>query len=131
MNPAETDFLLGLFTPTSMSYRSEVVQQGIEDKEPSLPQMIGKAIDILSKNENGFFLFVENDKIDSAHHSTFTRIALDEAAQLSKAVEMARERLSDEDTLIIVSSDHSHTLSYAGYPVSMPIIYFHFSMFLV
>ena len=119
MIAADTDSLLGLFAGDSMTYRSEVLEQGIEDQQPSLSQMLDKAIDILSKNENGFFLFVENDKIDSAHHGTYTRIALHETAELSKAVELARNRLSDDDTLIIVSSDHSHTLSYAGYPVSM------------
>lgn len=40
-------------------------------KEPSLPEMTQKAIEILSKNqEKGFFLMVEGSNIDHGHHTT-------------------------------------------------------------
>jgi alkaline phosphatase len=37
--------------------------------EPSISEMVKKAIEILQKNENGFFLMVEGAKIDKAHHA--------------------------------------------------------------
>lgn len=115
---AETEFLLGLFESAEMKYHLDVVAENVTTPEPTLTQMTEKAIDILSKNEKGFFLFVESGRIDDAHHSGYARMALDETAELSKAVEMTRKKLSIEDTLIIVTSDHSHTLTYNGYPVN-------------
>lgn len=50
------------------------------------------------------------------HHDTRAWNALEETKQFSMAIERAREMLSEKDTLIVVSSDHSHTMSYAGYP---------------
>lgn len=83
--------------------------------------MVSKAIDILARNEAGFFLFVEGGRIDTAHHDTKAHYSLDETVELSKAIEMTRARLSEEDTLIVVTSDHSHTLSYSGYSVSLVV----------
>ncbi|XP_037051925.1 membrane-bound alkaline phosphatase-like [Bradysia coprophila] len=115
INPNEVDYLLGLFESSTMEYNRDVVESGNEDKEPTLAEMTEKAIDILSKNENGYVLFVEGQKIDSAHHSNYARLSLDETLEFAKAVELARNKVNEEDTLIVVTSDHSHTLSYNGY----------------
>ena len=53
---ANTDFLLGLFSYKRMQ---EEVDRRINNTEPSLAQMTEKAIQILSKNPKGFYLFVE------------------------------------------------------------------------
>ncbi|KAL5277614.1 hypothetical protein ACFFRR_002690 [Megaselia abdita] len=111
VNVDETDRLLGLFTNGHMKFHLEDKKQ----KQPTLAEMTQKAIEMLQKNENGFFLFVEGGKIDIAHHDTSAIYALDETAELSKAVELAKEMTNQEDTLIVVSSDHSHTMSFAGY----------------
>lgn len=84
--------------------------------QPTLAEMTKKAIDILKKEENGFFLFVEGGLIDAAHHKTIARLALDETVEFSKAVQQAVDMTSEDDTLIIVTSDHSHTMTMAGYP---------------
>lgn len=122
INATETDYLFGVFEYTDMRYNLEVLAEQIQDKEPTLSQMTEKAIDILSKNEEGFFLFVEGGKIDSAHHGTYARLALDETAELAKAVALARSKLSEDDTLIVVTADHSHTMTISGYPVRRIII---------
>ncbi len=106
-----------------MMYTREVTDNGYQDKEPTLSEMTEKAIDVLSKNENGYFLFVEGQKIDSAHHSNYARLALDETLEFSKAIELARSKVNEEDTLIVVTSDHSHTVSYNGYGVRMNAFY--------
>lgn len=100
-----------------MMYNQDVIDNGYQDKEPTLSEMTEKAIDVLSKNENGYFLFVENQKVDTAHHNTHARLALDETVEFSKAIELARKKVNEDDTLIIVTSDHSHTMSYSGYGV--------------
>lgn len=66
-----------------------------------------------------FLLFKKkiNYRIDHAHHSTQPHISLEETLEFDRAIALARRKLSDEDTLIVVSSDHSHTMTYAGYGV--------------
>ena len=42
-------------------------------------------------------------------------MALVETLMFSKAVETAVNATSEEDTLIVVTADHSHTLTMGGY----------------
>lgn len=44
-------------------------------------------------------------------------LALDETKEFSKAVETAKNMTDEDDTLIVVTSDHSHTMTYSGYSV--------------
>ncbi|KAH8418205.1 hypothetical protein KR222_000598 [Zaprionus bogoriensis] len=114
VNASETNRLLGLFSKSHMHYHLEQLADA-ENNEPTLEEMTQKAIEVLQTEEQGYFLFVEGGKIDISHHDTMARIALDETAELSKAVRRAREMTSEEDTLIVVTSDHSHTFSLGGY----------------
>jgi len=84
--------------------------------QPTLQEMTRNAIQLLQKEPNGYVLFVEGGLIDMAHHMTWARIALDETLEFSKAVADAVELTSEDDTLIVVTSDHAHTMSMAGYP---------------
>ncbi|XP_058466144.1 membrane-bound alkaline phosphatase-like [Malaya genurostris] len=111
----KTDRLLGLFEPSHCVYNLERVRNNMSE-EPTLAEMVDRATDVLSKNDKGFFLFVEGGRIDLAHHSNWGKLALDETVEFSKAVELARNKFSEEDTLIVVTADHSHSLSYNGYP---------------
>lgn len=102
-----------------MKYRKEIVDHELQDQQPSLTEMLTKAIQVLSKNEKGYFLFVEGGRIDHGHHSTQARIALDETAEFSKAIDYAHRTVNNNDTILLVTADHSHTMSYSGYPVSI------------
>jgi alkaline phosphatase len=44
-------------------------------------------------------------------------MALDETVEFAKAVKAAADLTDEEDTLIVVTADHAHTLSVNGYPV--------------
>lgn len=70
---------------------------------------------MLQKEKRGYFLFVEGARIDHAHHETKAAKAVDETVQLADAVRLATELTSRQDTLIVVTSDHSHTMSISGY----------------
>lgn len=59
---------------------------------------------------------MEGGNIDQAHHRGHARKALDETAALSDAVEMALNMTDELETLIIVTSDHSHSMLLTGYP---------------
>ena len=113
VDPDTTDHLLGLFEPSHMQYDHDrpVDKAG----EPSLSQMTAKAIDILSRNDKGFFLQVESGRIDHAHHATNPFRALLDTIELSRAVRTAMDKVDLSETLIIVTADHSHVFTIAGY----------------
>ncbi|MBI3801770.1 MAG: alkaline phosphatase [Deltaproteobacteria bacterium] len=113
INPAKTSHLLGLFERSHMKY--EVDRATDTGGEPSLAEMTGKAIDILAKNKKGFFLMVEGGRIDHAHHAGNAYRALTETIEFSRAVKTALEKTNAQKTLIIVTADHSHVLTIAGY----------------
>lgn len=62
INPDDTDYLTGLFEQSDCRYNLDIVNENIAYKEPTLTEMLGKAIEILSKDENGFFLLVEGGR---------------------------------------------------------------------
>jgi alkaline phosphatase len=49
-----------------------------------------------------------------AHHATNAKRALYETIEFDKAVKRGREMTSEDDTLIVVTSDHSHVMSFSG-----------------
>ncbi|XP_050503722.1 membrane-bound alkaline phosphatase-like isoform X1 [Diabrotica virgifera virgifera] len=107
----DTEYLLGLFEPNHMPYNLE----RDNETDPSLEEMTEAAIEVLQRGPEGYFLFVEGGKIDKAHHASAPHKALDETAEFAKAVQRAVELTNEEDTLIVVTADHAHTMSYAGY----------------
>merc|ERR1712020_320140 len=83
---------------------------------PSIADITKKAIQMLSKNtEKGFFLMVEGGRIDHAHHDVWANTALDETIAFDKAIETAFNMTNSQETLIIVTADHGHTMSFACY----------------
>ncbi|MDD5579169.1 MAG: alkaline phosphatase [Methylobacter sp.] len=114
VDPKHTNHLLGLFERSHMEYEHD--RHNDTGGEPSLTEMTEKAIDILSKNKKGYVLMVEAGRIDHAHHAGNAYRALKETVELSNAVRKALEKTNDRDTLIIVTADHSHTFTIAGYP---------------
>ncbi|XP_019140254.2 intestinal-type alkaline phosphatase-like isoform X1 [Corvus cornix cornix] len=102
--------LMGLFEPKDMRY--ELNRNTSTD--PSIVEMTEKAVRILRRNPNGFFLFVEGGRIDHGHHSGRAKQALMEAVMLDRAVARAGELTSPTDTLTVVTADHSHVFTFGG-----------------
>lgn len=115
IDPKKTKHLLGLFSPSHLEY--EVDRKNGRQFEPSLKDMTTKAIDILGQNKKGYFLMVEGGRIDQGSHSGNAYRALSDAVELSDAVRAAMAKVDLKDTLVIVTADHSHTLTIMGYPV--------------
>ncbi len=113
VDPATTDHLLGLFETSHMQFEADRAED--EAGEPSLAEMTAKAIDILSRNPEGFALFVEGGRIDHGHHDGNAYRALMDLVALNEAVQTALDKTSADDTLIIVTADHSHAFTIAGY----------------
>lgn len=106
--------VLGLFSSSHMHYQQDRPTGG--DGEPSLAQMTKKAIELLKPNKQGFFLMVESGRIDHAHHAGNAFNALNDTIALSDAVNEALKATNTKDTLIIVTADHGHVMTIAGYP---------------
>ncbi|MDQ3374466.1 MAG: alkaline phosphatase [Acidobacteriota bacterium] len=111
----KTKHLLGLFEASHLQY--EFDRKSDKSGEPSLSEMTSKAIDLLSQNKKGYFLMVEAGRIDHAHHDGNAFRALTDTIELSSAVRTALSKVDLEDTLLIVTADHSHTFTMAGYPI--------------
>ena len=103
--------VLGLFNASHMSFQAD--RAGT--KEPSLAAMTRFAMDRLSANSDGYVMMVEAGRIDHAHHGSNAYRALKDLQALDDAVAAAVETAGD-DTLILVTADHSHVFTMAGYP---------------
>ena len=104
--------VLGLFDPSHMEFEAD---RGTDTGgEPSLAEMTAYALGNLGSG-SGFFLVVEGGRIDHAHHAGNAYRALVDAIAFSEAVAVAVEMTDPAETLIVVTADHSHTLTIAGY----------------
>lgn len=116
IDPSTTGPVLGLFNASHLQY--EIDRADDAGGEPSLSMMVDKAIDILKVKggDNGFFLQVESGRVDHASHGGNAIRTLSDYVEFANAIQIALNKVDLEDTLIIVSADHGHTLTFAGYP---------------
>jgi len=104
--------VLGLFTPSHLAFEADRDPAN----EPSLAEMTSFAIENLSKREDdGYVLMVEAGRIDHAHHGGNAYRALKDFQAFDSAIQTAVDKTGD-DTLILVTADHSHVFTIAGYP---------------
>jgi alkaline phosphatase len=72
-----------------------------------IPRGTQKAINVLSKDKDGYFLMVEGSQIDWGGHENNTAYIVKEALDFDKAVGVALQMAArDKETLIIVTADH-------------------------
>ncbi|WP_076931967.1 alkaline phosphatase [Proteiniphilum saccharofermentans] len=80
------------------------------DKVPSLAEMTEKALEILSKNENGFFMMVEGSQVDWAAHANDAATMIDEYLAFDEAVGKAMAFAEkDGNTVVVVAADHGNS----------------------
>ena len=102
--------ILGLYESSHMKYEHD------RTGEPSLAEMTRTAIEFLSaRSEKGFFLMVEGGRVDHANHANNAHRMLTDGVAFADAVRIADEMTDDAETLIVVTADHSHVLTLAGY----------------
>lgn len=132
--PNTTTKFLGLYSPTShLEYELDRAAQttagaGAGLTQPTLAEMTVKSIKMLSNNPNGFFLMVEGGRIDHALHNTNAKRALVDTIAFDDAIAaaIAEIKLTDPtlaNTLIVVTADHDHTMTFNGYgKIGNPIL---------
>jgi alkaline phosphatase len=112
--------LLGLFHPGNMDtvLDRKFLKKGTVAQfpnQPDLPDMVTAALSLLSQNPNGFLLMVESGLIDKQAHGLDWERAVMDTILLDKAVEVAKGFAAQRnDTLILVTADHSHGLAIVG-----------------
>ena len=109
-----TGQILGLFSQSHMAY---ALDHDETNTEPSLSDMTAVAIERLSKSEQGYYLMVEAGRIDHGSHQGQAEYALSETQAFSQAIQKALDMVDLSETLILVTADHSHTLTIGGYPM--------------
>lgn len=115
-----TKKLFGVFHPDNMDgsldrlyLKKNTVNQ--YPNQPDLTEMTASAIEVLSRNSNGFFLMVEAALIDKFNHPLDWERAAFDTIMLSNAVQIAKDfAKTHPDTLIIVTPDHTHSGSISG-----------------
>lgn len=107
----KTDFssiskVFAAFTYTHMPYEIERINQ--YHNVPSLASMTRAAIEVLSKDNDGFFLMIEGGRIDHAAHANDPTGVIYDTIAFDKAVKEAYSFLKahKDETLIVVVGDH-------------------------
>jgi alkaline phosphatase len=113
--------LLGLFNTVNIDgaldrfFLKKRTVQKFPD-QPDLTDQVRAALDVLSKNDNGFVLMVESGRIDKYSHSLDWERAVYDTIMLDNAVKVAKDFAAarNNDTLIIVVPDHAHGVAIVG-----------------
>lgn len=100
-----SDKIWAMFAPKDMAYEFD----RNPDEQPSLAEMTKKAIDILSRKENGFFLMVEGSKVDWAAHANDPVGVISDTLAFDDAVGVALDfAKADGRTAVIAVTDHGN-----------------------
>lgn len=117
-----TEMLAGIFHPGNMDVWLDrnVFTENLGDftDQPGLADMVVSALEVLSQNENGFYLNVEAASVDKALHPMDFERALADMIELDRAIAAAEAYLAEngmlESTLMIIVPDHAHAFDVFG-----------------
>jgi alkaline phosphatase len=99
--------LLGLFANEEMFEQNPEGEGDIYEPVVPLRDMAVKALDVLSRDRDGFFLFVEEEAIDEMAHNNNARLVIESGKALDAAVRVAvRFAARHPNTLVVVAGDH-------------------------
>jgi alkaline phosphatase len=104
MKNSKSNKIFGLFAPEALKYDMD---EAANSNEPTLQDMTEKAINTLSKDQDGFFLMVEGSKIDWAAHANDPVGVVSDVNSFDKTVKLALDfAKKDGNTAVIVAADH-------------------------
>ena len=116
LDPASPEKVFGLFNADHLDFNVDADRT----KEPSLAELALFAVRKLQagskRSGKGYVLMVEGGRIDHGHHISNAYRALDETAEFSNAIAEVLKTVDLKDTLVLVTADHSHVFTMAGYP---------------
>uniref|UniRef100_A0A674A8Y9 Alkaline phosphatase n=1 Tax=Salmo trutta TaxID=8032 RepID=A0A674A8Y9_SALTR len=114
VDPDTTDYLMALFEPGDL--RFDVERDPTMD--PSIAETTEKAIHqcLWVTSSVSFPVCVSGGRIDQGHHASRASMALHETVAFDNAVAKGLELTNEEETLTLVTADHSHAFTFNGYP---------------
>jgi alkaline phosphatase len=122
LNRSRSEKVLGLF---ASSYMPDVLTHRAAKEEgseqvPSLTEMTAKALEILSRDDDGFFLVVESGLIDLASHFNDAGALLHEMLELDRTIGAVLSWMEhNPNSILIVTADHgtgAFTFAYSRRP---------------
>ncbi|MFA5858463.1 MAG: alkaline phosphatase, partial [Elusimicrobiota bacterium] len=112
INAGKVALALGLFSEKEVDY-----YQTRASTVPSLVDMTIKALEILSRDEDGFFLMIEGARIDHAAHINDAKRLVDELLEFDNTISVVEQYIKrNPDTLLIVTADHETGSPVFDYP---------------
>ena len=103
LEDVESGKVWGMFAGAAMS-----PEMSRTDEEPTIAEMTTKAIELLSDDQDGFFLMVEGSQVDWAGHANDPLYMVTDFLAFDEAVEVAVDFAEqDGHTLVIVFPDHN------------------------
>ena len=106
---SSADKILGLYSYSAMLDGTAYLNSKDDPDrvQPSLSEMATKAISMLERDDDGFFLMIEGGQIDWAAHDNDAGTVLHEMLKFSEAINTVMDWMQGrDDTLLIVSADH-------------------------
>jgi len=98
--------VFGMFADDHMD--PEIDRPALHPDQPTLAEMTRKAIELLARDRDGFFLMVEGSQVDWACHANDVPHMLSDLLAYDQAVEAALEfAKKDGRTMVIAVSDHN------------------------
>lgn len=104
----------GNFNPTRGISKGERYTENDISENPTLAQMTAAALQVLEKNETGFWLMVEAGDVDWANHNNniddSIGAVLSGEAAFDVVIEWVEKNSNWDETAVIVTADHGHML---------------------
>ena len=105
--------LLGLFAANDLPFTDEVAAR---TEQPSLADMVRRAIELLQVNRHGYILIVDAHLMASAAWQNLGERTLRETAELDRAVKVGREYAGRNAAIIVCGDAAIGGMSVNGYP---------------
>jgi alkaline phosphatase len=125
VDAARTERLLALLSPGEM-FEDKIAEPpaGVgPTTTPLLVDMVEVALDVLERDDRGYFLMIEQEGTDELQHAGYLGLALDAGAELYDAVRLVLGRVDLSETLVIVTADHGQPLAMGGGgPLESPLL---------
>jgi alkaline phosphatase len=105
--------LVGLFAPNDLSFTDEVAAR---TEQPSLADMVRRAIELLQVNRHGYVLIVDAHLMASAAWQNLGERTLRETAELDRALQVARNYAGRNAAIVVCGDVAIGGMSVNGYP---------------
>ena len=105
--------LFGVFSPEELAYADQIEARS---EQPSLPDMVRRAIELLQFNRSGYLLVVDAGLMRKAAEKNDGEHTLAETVELDRAVAIARRYAGRKSAVIVCGDVAMGGLNLNGYP---------------